>query len=196
MWPWEHAAVAYLAYSLFCHTYYRDSPGGADAFAVLLAGVLPDLIDKPLAYHWGVFESGYALGHSIFLAVPLAIFAGVTARAAGHPRVGLAFGLGYLLHLPGDFVPHYFRGSERFDRVLWPLTDPAGGDSNDLLELTATYFADYWGTLTSADPPTYLLIQTGVVAVTSLLWLYDGAPILRELVVGTVRSVSRAASPR
>jgi hypothetical protein len=28
-------------------------------------------------------------------------------------------------------------------------------------------------------------VQAGVVALTGLLWLYDGAPVLRELVVGT-----------
>ncbi|MCL9815055.1 metal-dependent hydrolase [Natranaeroarchaeum aerophilus] len=195
MWPWEHAAVGYLAYSLFCHTYYRESPGGLDAFAVLFASVLPDLIDKPLAYQFGVFETGYALGHSIFFAVPFAIFTGVLARQLGYSRAGLAFAIGYLLHLPGDFVPHYFRGTERFHVVLWPIADqPDAGHSHGLYDFTMGYFVDYWAALTTGDPPTYLLIQTGVVAFTLLLWLYDGAPVLRECLAAvgdTIESLSR-----
>jgi len=195
MWPWEHAAVGYLAYSLFCHAYYRDSPGGLDAFAVVFASVLPDLIDKPLAYQFGVFDTGYALGHSIFFAVPLAVVIGIGTRQLGRPRAGLAFGVGYLLHLPGDFVPHYLRGSERFNRVLWPVRDAPGNPGTDgLADLTWLYFVEYWAALTSGDPPTYLIVQTGMVLFTGLLWLYDGAPVLREFVVGTWRLVGKTVS--
>jgi len=193
MWPWEHAAVGYLAYSLFCHTYYRESPGGLDAFAVLFGSVLPDLIDKPLAYQFGVFDTGYALGHSIFFAIPLAILVGIGARQLGRPRAGLAFAVGYLLHLPGDFVPHYLRGSERFDRVLWPLREAPGTTGTDgVADFTWMYFIDYWAALTSGDPPTYLVVQTGMVVFTGLLWLYDGAPVLRECLVTTRGALGEA----
>lgn len=195
MWPWEHAAVGYLAYSLICHTYYRESPGGLDAFVVLFASVLPDLIDKPLAYQFGVFDTGYALGHSIFFAIPLATVVGIGTRRLGRPRAGIAFATGYLLHLPGDVVPHYLRGSERFDRVLWPLAETRGTTGTDgLADFTWLYFTDYWAALTAGDPPTYLLVQTGMVVCTLFLWLYDGAPVLRECFVaarGAVGDVVR-----
>ncbi len=190
MWPWEHAAVAYLVYSLFSHLYYRESPGALAAFTVVFASVLPDLIDKPLAYQFGVFDTGYALGHSIFFAVPLAVFLGVVTHWIGRARIGLAFGVGYLLHPLGDSVPHYFRGTERFEVLLWPITEAVGtGNADGLIDLTLTNFVEYWGTLTASDPPTYLLVQTGVFAFTGLLWLYDGAPVLRESLVTTYGAV-------
>lgn len=193
MWPWEHAAVAYLVYSLFSHTYYRESPGALAALTVVFASVLPDLIDKPLAYQYGVFDTGYALGHSVLFAVPIAVLVGVVTKWIGRPRVGLAFAVGYLLYLPGDVVPHYFRGTERFDVLFWPITEAGGtGGADGLVDLTLTYFVEYWAVLTASNPPTYLLIQTGIVAFTGLLWLYDGAPVLRESLIATYGAVGTA----
>lgn len=193
MWPWEHAAVAYLVYSLFSHAYYRESPGALAALTVVFASVLPDLIDKPLAYQYGVFDTGYAMGHSVFVGIPFALLVGVVAHRIGRPRVGLAFGVGYLLHPLGDSVPHYLRGTERFEVLFWPITEPVGPVGTDgVLDLTVTYFVEYWAVLTASDPPTYLLVQSGVLAFTAILWLYDGAPVLRESLIATYAAVGTA----
>ena len=186
MWPWEHAIVGYVAYSLFCHLYYRDSPGGLEATAVVFASVLPDLIDKPLAWEFGVFESGYALGHSIFFAVPLAIVVGLLARWRGRPRAGLAFGVGYLLHLPADvYYPPLRGGSPAYDIVLWPVVttgaDGHGHDHGGFVERFTDLFAGYQAELLSSDPSLYVLAQLPVGLFAFSLWLYDGAPIAREL---------------
>lgn len=189
MWPWEHAIVGYVAYSLFCHLYFRDSPGGLDAFAVVFASVLPDIIDKPLAWEFGVFESGYALGHSIFFAVPLAIVVGLLARSGGHTRVGIAFGVGYLLHLPADVLDGYTRGDEfTADILLWPVETGAGYDLDQgFLDQFTLLFTRYVGELFAGGLSTYIQVQLGLTAFAAVLWLYDGAPVLRECVHAVAR---------
>ena len=200
MWPWEHAIVGYVAYSLFCHLYYRDSPGGLEAGAVVVAAGLPDLIDKPLAGEFGVFESGYALGHSIFFAIPLAIVVGLLTRWRGRPRTGIAFGVGYLLHLPADvYYPPLRGGSPQYDIVLWPIvTGESGGHEHGaFLDRFWALFEGYQAELFSSDPSLYVLAQLPVGLFAFTLWLYDGAPIARELLAGGKRLLTgRKAAER
>ncbi|AGB39760.1 metal-dependent hydrolase [Natronococcus occultus] len=205
MWPWEHAIMGYVAYSLFCHVYYRDSPGGLEAFAVVFASVLPDLIDKPLAWEYDVFEIGYALGHSIFFAVPLSIAVGALARSYGRPRAGLAFAVGYLLHLPADVVDGYVRdGHLSFWILLWPFQpDEVYHHAHEHTGFTDQFFVllgNYHQELFSDDPSTYALLMLGATGFAALLWLYDGAPVFRESVLAVkrvlVRLVELATDPR
>ena len=190
MWPWEHAIVGYLAYSLFARVVYRDPPGGLEAFAVVFASVLPDLIDKPLAWEFGVFETGYALGHSIFFAVPLAIVVGLVTRSYGRPRVGLAFGLGYLLHLPADVIDGYARGTGElhFGILLWPVVrGETYGHYHGFTDQFLHFFAQYQDELAAGDLSTYIWLQLGMGAFALLLWVYDGAPVARECLRGIQR---------
>ncbi|TYL37159.1 hydrolase [Natronococcus pandeyae] len=189
MWPWEHAIVGYLAYSLFCHVVYRESPGGLEAFAVVFASVLPDLIDKPLAWEYGVFGSGYALGHSIFFAVPLSIVVGLLARQAGRPRAGLAFGLGYLLHLPSDVLDAYARnGVFQYELMLWPVETTQGSSQGQgFMMYFMQLFEGYQSDLLAGELSTYLWIQLGIGLFAFVVWLYDGAPVLRECLLGAKR---------
>ncbi|MXV64426.1 metal-dependent hydrolase [Natronorubrum sp. JWXQ-INN-674] len=191
MWPWEHAIMGYLVYSLFCHTVFRDSPGGLEAFAVVFASVLPDLIDKPLAWEYGVFDVGYAIGHSIFFAVPLSIIVGLIARSAGRPRAGLAFALGYLIHLPADVLDAYLRDDVvQFELMLWPIATVDGDDpSHGFLDYFGQLFGRYQSELLAGDLSTYLWLQLGMALFALSLWLYDGAPVLRELLVGCKRLI-------
>ncbi|WP_420877704.1 metal-dependent hydrolase, partial [Rosenbergiella nectarea] len=77
----------------------RRPPDGAAALAVVFASVAPDLIDKPLAWQFGIVSSGYGIAHSIFIAVPLSALAIWLARRAGRAPVGYAVAVGYLSHL-------------------------------------------------------------------------------------------------
>ncbi len=189
MWPWEHAIVGYLAYSLFARLYYRDSPDGLEAFAVVFASVLPDLIDKPLAWEFGVFESGYALGHSIFFAVPLSIAVGLAARRVGRGPAGVAFGVGYLLHPPADVLDTYLRGGQYApELMLWPVATVESvheheGFADEFLRLFGRYHQD----LLAGDLSTYMWVQLGLAGLAALVWLADGAPVLRECLVGCKR---------
>ncbi len=189
MMPWEHAVIGYVGYSLFVHAIYRDSPTGRETLVVVFASILPDLIDKPLAWELGLFESGYALGHSIFFAVPLSIAVGVFAYRRGHPRKGWAFAIGYLLHTPFDIIPNYIRyGVAPIDRALWPLRRAgegqrdAGGFRESFTDNMASYASVILEQLTSGEPSPYLLFLLGLFAFAFLLWIYDGMPVLSETV--------------
>ncbi|PCR90215.1 metal-dependent hydrolase [Natrinema ejinorense] len=197
MWPWEHAIVAYLLYSLCCHTVFRDSPGGLEAFAVVVAAVLPDLIDKPLAWEYGVFDVGYGIGHSIFFAVPLAILAGTIARAATRPRVGLAFGLGYLSHPLADIVDSLFRqGVLLVDLALWPIASVAGSPPGPgVLEVFLHRSGRYVSAVLAGDVSTYLWIQLALAGATMVVWLLDGAPVARECLQAIARAVGGILRP-
>ncbi|ELY64346.1 metal-dependent hydrolase [Natronococcus jeotgali] len=198
MWPWEHAIVGYVAYSLFYHAYYRDSPGGLEAFAIVFASVLPDLIDKPLAWEFEIFEVGYAIGHSIFFAVPLSIAVGALARSRGRFRAGLAFALGYLAHLPADVLDGYLRdGHLSFWVLLWPLEQDqaqlyARETSIGVVDQFLVYFFRYLFQLLSGDLSPYLLFQFGLAGIAGLLWLYDGAPVLRDSLLAVKRLLERS----
>lgn len=190
MWPWEHVIVGYVAYSLFSHLVYRESPSGGTTAAVVFASLLPDLIDKPLSWQFGLFPGGYAIGHSVFFAVPLSIFAGVLAHRYGRSRVGLAFALGYLLHLPSDLFPPYVRqGVIPLERVLWPIEQAEGDHGHGLIEGFLQTALPYAYQLVTLDLSPYLLFQLSLGGFAVLLWMYDGMPILREIILGTYRRV-------
>ncbi|MEY7847947.1 metal-dependent hydrolase [Natrarchaeobius sp. A-rgal3] len=197
MWPWEHAVVGYLAFSLFSRAYYRRAPTGLEAFAVVFASVLPDLIDKPLAWEFGVFESGYALGHSIFFAIPLSIAVSLLAKRAGRTSVGVAFGLGYLLHLPSDVLYHSLDGEGlRTEVMLWPV-DPIESPAEPVgfVGEFSRLFGNYQDALLAGDLSTYMWVQLGLAGFVFLLWLADGVPVLRECIAAGWR-VLRAAVGR
>lgn len=191
MWPWEHVIVGYVAYSLFRHLVFQQAPTGRETLAVVFASLLPDLIDKPLAWQFGVFEGGYALAHSVFFAVPVSILVGALARRYGAGRTGLAFAIGYLIHLPSDLLPPYVRtGEVATERVLWPIQRSQGEYSEGLVGEFLEFFIPYAYDLITLDPSPYLLFQLGLMGCAFLLWVYDGMPVLREVVLGTRRRMT------
>lgn len=191
MWPWEHVIVGYVAYSLLSHLVYREAPGGGATLAVVFAALVPDLIDKPLAWQFDVFPGGYALAHSVFFAVPVVIAVGLLAYRVGRPRVGLAFGGGYLVHLPCDLLPTYVRRGEiPIDRLLWPVEKSQGEYPEGLIGEFIELFVPYAYDLVTLDPSPYLLGQLGLMGCALLLWIYDGMPVLREVVIGTRRRMA------
>lgn len=178
MWPWEHAVLGYLALSLFSRLWYREPPGTLATLVVVFASVLPDLVDKPLAWQFGLVPSGYAVAHSVFVATTLAVFAVALGILSDEIRLGVAFALGYLLHLVGDVIPIYAEhGVVYVDHLLWPVvtvreSSPDVGFTDQVLR----YFLRYLSDLSGSDPGPYVLFQFGLAAVAFLLWFYDGRP--------------------
>jgi membrane-bound metal-dependent hydrolase YbcI (DUF457 family) len=84
---------AHLAASLLLNEVYRGDRASAAAGAIV-----PDLIDKTLAWLLGVTPSGRHVAHSLAGAGVLTL---ATAWLAG-PRRGASFGASYMCHLVGD----------------------------------------------------------------------------------------------
>lgn len=185
MWPWTAAAFAYLCYSSYTHVRRREPPGSSAVVVAAVASILPDVVDKPLTWQFGVFRTGYALGHSAFLGLLLLGSAHLLARGSEHPRWGLAFGIGYLSHSVGDVLEAlpYEPARTAFARVLWPVVrlppEHVHGFEGKFGELLAGYLSH----LLALDPTPYLVLVSVIGVCALSLWAYDGFPVLRELVL-------------
>ena len=180
MWPWEHLAFGYLFYSLGARACYRRPPTGATALALAVGTQVPDLLDKSLAWLLGIFEVGYAVGHSALVVSPSLAVAYVLARrrTPSGGRLVLAYGAGHLSHLVGDLLYPLLQGEGlALRRVLWPVASPEAGEvRGDVFHRVAGYFVRYLVQVLSLDPSPLFLVQVGLVGAVFVLWLADGAP--------------------
>lgn len=144
---------------------------------LLLSTLLPDVVDKPLSWLFGLFPSGFSLAHSVFVAVPLTVAVVLGTRHRGRPELGIAFAVGYGSHLVGDVVSPIRSGASiEFSRVLWPLvTHPPYDHDYGLAGRTVVYLEAFVGTLGSADP-TVLTLYLALPVAALLLWIADGTP--------------------
>lgn len=183
MWPWEHAAFAYLLYSSLARL--ADEPVG-DLPVIVLAGasLLPDLIDKPLGWQFGLYPTGYGAAHSLVVAVPAVVLLATLCIRYSRPHVGAAFAVGYGAHLVGDAIdPLRSGGFPRIDRLLWPFSSlPSYERERTFFERLTYYLGEF---LSQGFPPEhvelvalYVFFLGGVAA----LWVADGAPGLRPVV--------------
>lgn len=167
MWPWGHAAVGYLLYSIFSHTKRGEPPGDAAALITLLGTQVPDLIDKPLAWLVHILPTGRSLGHSLFTAV-IIIFAGrAVFRYMGYRELTIPFAVGHLSGILTDLPVSVLSGDfSRATFLLWPyLPSPH-------YPLEPSFIAHIQAlTLTP-----YLILQFALGCLMLGLWVYDGAP--------------------
>lgn len=181
MWPWEHAALGYLLYSLYSRRELDARPTDAAALLVALGTQLPDLIDKPLAWILTVMPDGTTVGHSLFVAVPLSLAVYRLSARRGRPDVGAGFALGYLSHLPGDvFYPLVRGGGPAYTKVLWPVfTKHDSGGS--VVARVGGYSSDYVQLLLSPEGVGYAALELLLLLGALLLWIDDGTPGIRWL---------------
>jgi len=148
MMPWEHLLVAAVPFVGYALVRERRLPDGATLLCLAVGSQFPDLVDKPLAWQFGLIPNGRLFMHSLVLAVPVSVLAVAVAHRAGRERLGWAFAVGHLLHLPGDFYSAVLGGSVYFpNNLFWPLVPPREvskpefvGDY-ELLTLSAPDFA-------------------------------------------------------
>lgn len=181
MWPWEHLAVAYVLYSLFANVAYRKSPSARETIAVVVGSQLPDLVDKPLAWTVGITETGYSIGHSLFVAPVVCLGTYALAARYGRHRLAGAFSLAYLSHLVTDVLNPIRYGRAPEPRVvLWPLSSPPAADHGGFLDHFGVYIVRHVNALLegglSADAAFQLLLFVGLFT----LWLSDGAPVASD----------------
>lgn len=177
MWPWEHLAFGYLLVSAYHRLAIEDRPGFSAVLIVALGTQLPDLIDKPLAWTFGVLPSGLSLGHSLFFAVPVSILGLMLARARNQQILGGVFAIAYGSHLLGDATyPLLTGGSFSPSFMLWPLipaSSEAGAGFLFQLEYFASRFLQFLGTPRGG---LYLLFETMLLFGTAVVWYLDGRP--------------------
>lgn len=173
MWPWEHVAVAYLAYSLFARVVYRRPPRGDAALVVAFVALAPDLVDKPLAWGADVLPSGRSLAHSLVVALPAI---GLSARLAGR-RLGIAVAVGYLSHLGTDVVyPVALGQPPAVHFLLWPIVEQPSTDTPGLLFRARHLFASYLDFLATTRGRLYVVFEGVLLGAAFVLWLVDGRP--------------------
>jgi len=186
MWPWEHVLFAYVFYSIYTHVRWQKRPSDAPIVALAVGSVLPDLVDKPLAWQFGVFESGYALAHSVFVVVPVAAVVYLFAKRHSHGSVGAAYGTGHLLHIAGDVLPvSLAHGALDLTPMLWPIGEPPGvadQETVSFLSGVCTHLSGYATELATLDLTPVIALQIGSLMLGLILWTYDGFPGPRLLI--------------
>ncbi|WP_248516633.1 metal-dependent hydrolase [Salinarchaeum laminariae] len=178
MLPWEHAAVGYLAYSLYARVVHRQPPRGDAVLAVAFAALLPDLIDKPLAWGAGALPSGKSLAHSLLFAGPAIVLAGL---AAGR-RIAVAFALSYLLHLGGDVLfPVALGHAPAYRFLFYPLIELPAADTPGLFARAGEVIHTFYEFLQTSRGRIYVLFEGALLGTTVVLWLFDGRPGLATI---------------
>lgn len=194
MFPWEHVLFAYVSYSAYVRVRFRVGPADRPVAALALGSLFPDLVDKPLAWQFSLFDTGWGVAHSAFFAVVVSAAAYAFARHRGVDRIGSAFGFGYLLHLVGDVLPASLsRGTLYLHPILWPVGSPTSKYRHEsYVGGVHTLLTDYAVELLTLDPTPVVVLQLGSVVLGVGLWIADGRPGLR-LVTDLPRGVLAAS---
>jgi len=184
MWPPGHAAVAYLCYAAYLRVREDRTPGEVGALVVAVAAQVPDVIDKPLAWTFGILEYGRALGHSVLVIVPVMALLWWWL-GDDYPDIIAALGVGWLSHLLGDAVGSVIEWElVNLGYVVWPLVElpPPEIEQSFVGHLLALEL----GPGTSAE-----LVA---IAVALVVWRRDGYPGLETVqarLVAGVRALPR-----
>ncbi|WP_276251033.1 metal-dependent hydrolase [Haloarcula rara] len=171
MWPWTHLGFGYLLVSLLWRLRARRVDG-AVAVAAALGTQFPDLVDKPLAWAFGVLPAGRSLAHSVVTAAVVSAVVLYVAGRRDRADPALAFVVGYGSHLAGDALPKLPAGEfDSLTFLLWPLLPLPDYDGADPV---VANFAEV-----AAEPVASLLTSPDRLALLVLvvaLWGADGFP--------------------
>ncbi|ACV48147.1 MULTISPECIES: metal-dependent hydrolase [Halomicrobium] len=181
MWPWEHLACGYVALSVLSRLRDGDRPTGPQTVAVAVGTQFPDLVDKPLGWGTTLLPSGISLAHSLLVAVPLSAAVVAVARETGHGRVGWAFAIGYLAHLPGDVVyPMALGGPPRLAFLLWPLTESVASAPVSITGHVWALLAQFVALLATPAGRVYVVLELLLVGGAILAWVLDETPLVPD----------------
>ncbi|WP_135820846.1 metal-dependent hydrolase [Halostella litorea] len=167
MWPWGHLAAGYLLWTALVRERRFRPPTGAEAVLLAVGTQFPDLVDKPLAWSLGVLPNGRSLAHSMFVAAAVVAVAVALARRRDRPVLGVAFGVGYGVHLATDALPTLAAGRYADLAFLaWPLLPAVEYDTDP------SFAAHFLG----IEPTPLFLFEIGLSAVALAVWVRDGTP--------------------
>lgn len=167
MWPPGHVAAGYLLYALSTRARSDDHPEPGPTLVVAFGALVPDLVDKPLAWGVGLLPMGRTLAHSLLVLVPLCLSVGLLTRYRGEDEYGIAFAVGALLHAALDAVPILWNPATRVGYLLWPYSsvNPYEGGAPTVLDL-----------LTSSLGDPYVLVELLLILLASGLWYKHDCP--------------------
>lgn len=183
MMPWGHAAFGYTLYSLGHRVWTRAPPSGQAVLALLFGTQLPDLVDKPLSWGLHLFPQGYSVAHSVFVAIPVGLLVLGIGIYENRATIGVAFAVGYWSHLVGDIIVAIMEHHvSPLDRVLWPIvTLPPYHHEVSLFDRAFHIIGEFFHSLTAEQQLFVLGIYLAPYFLVFVLWLVDGAPVVREL---------------
>ncbi|MFC6825112.1 metal-dependent hydrolase [Halopelagius fulvigenes] len=171
MWPWGHAAVGYLLWSAFVNRADDRPPTGPEVAFVGLGTQFPDLVDKPLAWTFGILPSGRSLAHSLLTAALVISIVYLVTRRREEP-VAVAFGIGYVSHSVADsFSPLLTGEYDKLTYLLWPVLPSPVYESESLA-------SNVDGLALSG----FVLVELLLVAFALVRWRFDGMPGIAEFV--------------
>lgn len=176
MWPWEHLAVGYVGYSLWCRATGRTADRSG-AIAMALGTQFPDLVDKPLGWGTALLPTGTSLAHSALVALPFVAVVVMITHRLGRGADGEAFGVGYLLHLPADALYSLLLGGgidAKF--LLWPLIPAESSAATSVLRVTLNHFTVLPSIVASPVGLRFLVFELALLSAAAGLWLLDGRP--------------------
>jgi membrane-bound metal-dependent hydrolase YbcI (DUF457 family) len=160
---WVHAALAYLLYRLVINLDKAGKLTGGAVLALTGGALLPDIVDKPLAFIFSSLPSR-SLTHSIFTTVIVIVIAVFVARRLNRLAIGTAYIIGHLSHLGADLVDYLFIPEETLLFLFWPL-------------VTEYHHIDtVFDLLALVSPTPYVLVQMMVTILGVVLWILDGKP--------------------
>lgn len=171
MLPWAHAGVGYLAYSLGLGVLKNKRPNGTSTFVVIFGTQLPDFVDKPLAWTFGILPRGRMFMHSLlFIGLLVVIVSFITWRI-DKLEIGAAFGVSILSHPLADAMFIFFGGDfSALAFLFWPLTTPAVYDGPTGFSL-----------LIDTGSGEYFWFQTIITILASARWVSDGFPGMKKV---------------
>ena len=172
MWPPGHIGIAYLCYTAYTRGRYDADPADVPVLVVVFGSLVPDLVDKPLAWYLGVIPTGRTLAHSLLVLVPLCTVVYLAARYYNRTEYGVAFAIGAVSHSLVDAAPALWREGSSADFLLWPLL-PVEEYEEGAPSVTQLFLESL------SDP--YFLSEFVFLSIALLLWSRAGYPGLQPI---------------
>ena len=162
-----HIAGAYFIYVGYERLRGTNRIDGWFIPVLVVASLVPDLIDKPLAWYFGVLPTGRSLGHSLLFLVPLVIVSVAYFRSRDRPELGVAVAVGCLSHIALDALPVLWDDEASADFLLYPYwtVEPYETTAPTVIELLLASLAD-----------PYFLLEFVLLGIAIVVWLRDGKP--------------------
>ena len=192
MLPWGHLAVGYLLYTVLARVRWRRPPRDSATVALALGTQLPDLVDKPLNWWFGVFD-GRGAAHSLLVITAFCALAVAASRRYGGTDTVGPFALGLYTHPVADAWQALLTGQfEDATFLVWPLLGVPTYPKDSISDHTTAWLAEL--RLFSTAPVEALTtpfgVQVGLFTVLVIVWVLDGVPGVRT----PVRVLRRVAA--